>query len=564
LPAAFALVLLATLAWTGWRAYQVRADLTAARAMTSQFQHALLSGDLPAVRAGLPPLKQRLDRATSRTQGPVWSLAEHLPGLGSNLRAVRRTALAAQVLGEQALPEAAAAVDLTQRRNPVSGGRVDLSVLAQLRAHVTVAAQAADRARELLAPQDGFLLGAVRTNVAKARASVTALDNALRSADAALALAPGMLGQDGPRRYFVAVQNNAEARATGGLIGAFALVRTDRGAISLEQTGTDQELTVAERPVASDPQAAQTWKDIGSTRAWFDANLTPHFPDAARNIAGQWTAQSRQQLDGVLAIDPVVMSALLEATGPVQLPGGTTVTASSVVDFVGHAEYIRYPDVAKRKVLLSALAADLFHQVLGVKGTVPLLRAFAKASSSGHVFLWSAHPDEQRVLQPGLVGGALPATATPYLSVLTQNFGGDKLDFYVRRTVRVTREAGRLRVALTLRNTAPTGLPLYMTVRSDAPSPPVPYGQAKIGFGIYGALGSTFGNVEVDGKATPMPLDEDHGHPFGTLTLELPRDVDVVVSVLISQPAGELVYRQQPLVVPDRLFIGVPHRVVGR
>jgi hypothetical protein len=564
LPAGFILVVLVVLAWTGFRAYQVRGDLTAARGMTGQLQHALVTGDLPTLQAGLPPLRERLDRAASRSGGPVWSLVEHLPVVGGNLRAVRRTALAAQVLGRDALPAAAAAVDLTQRRNPVSSGRVDLPLLAQLRTQVDVAARAGDRARALLATDDRFLLGVVRTNVAKARTSVNALDDALRAADTALELAPGMLGQDGPRQYFVAVQNNAEARATGGLIGAFALVTADRGKITLVRTGTDQELATVAEPVAADPEAAQTWQDIGSTRAWFDANLTPHFPDAARNIAGQWTAQSGQHLDGVLALDPVVMSALLEATGPVRLPGGTSVTAASVVDFVGHAEYVQYPDVAKRKLLLSTLAADLFHQVLSVKGTVPLLRAMAKASTSGHLFLWSQHPAEQRLLETGQVGGALPAADTPYLSVLTQNYGGDKLDFFLRRTVQVTRQGDELRVRVTLRNTAPAGLPLYMTVRSDRPTPPVPYGQAKVGFSVYGALSSTFGKVEVDGTPTPMPFDRDHGHPFGTLTLELPRDVDVVVTVHLRQPAGKLVYRQQPLVVPDELLVDVPNRVVGR
>jgi hypothetical protein len=61
-----------------------------------------------------------------------------------------------------------------------------------------------------------------------------------------------------------------------------------------------------------------------------------------------------------------------------------------------------------------------------------------------------------------------------------------------------------------------------------------------------------------------MAMDKDHGHRMGTLTLEVPRGKDVVVTVLLSQPKGELVYRQQPLVVPDTLSIQVPHRVVGR
>ncbi|MBI4729430.1 MAG: DUF4012 domain-containing protein [Acidobacteria bacterium] len=37
-----------------------------------------------------------------------------------------------------------------------------------------------------------------------------------------------MLG-GGPKRYLVVLQNLAEARATGGLVGAFALIEADGG-----------------------------------------------------------------------------------------------------------------------------------------------------------------------------------------------------------------------------------------------------------------------------------------------------------------------------------------------
>ena len=92
----------------------------------------------------------------------------------------------------------------------------------------------------------------------------------------------------------------------------------------------------------------------------------------------------------------------------------------------------------------------------------------------------------------------------------------------------------------------------------------VPYGQAKVGLSVYGALSSQVGGVWVDGRPSPMRFDRDHGHRIGTLGVELPRGRDVTLVVLLSQPPGELTYRQQPLVTPDRLGISVPHRVLGK
>ena len=560
------IVLVAVLGWAGRRAWQVRNDLTVAQDQARYVQHELSTGDVTLAENALPTLRNNIERAVNHSQGPVWRLVQHVPVVGANFSAVRRTALAAQALGRDALPEATAALDIVRRDKPVHDGKVDLSVLTRLQGHVDKAVVATARARSILAASDGLALGPVSSRVGVARAKVVELDNALHAAQKALRVAPSMLGADGPRTYFLAVQNNAEARATGGLIGAFALITADHGTLKLDRTGTDgtHQLKTSLTAVPFDPESAVTWREAGSNVAWYVANLTPHFPDAARNMAGLWTAQSGQKVDGVIAVDPLVMRELLIATGPIALPDGFPVTADSVVDFIAHDEYVRYPDTDKRKVLVKGLAEALFHSVVASKEPVTTLQAVARAGSSGHLLLWSAHPDEQGVIDGTLVGGLLPRDDVPYLSLLTQNYGGNKLDFYLRRTVKVTRARdGFLQVTTTLRNGAPTGLPLYMSIRADNPEAHLPYGQALVGFSVYGALSSEIRDVAIDGKPVKPSYDKDHGHRFGSFTLEVPRNTDVVVTLRIREPKGTLVYRQQPLMAPDELDIRVPHTVVG-
>ena len=556
----------AAVVWTGWLAWQVRSDLLAAQTLAS----ALQGEDLlrpGGIVAAVPRLQNRVGRAAARTQSPFWSLAEQVPVLGDSFRAVGRTTRALQVLGDRALPPAAAVLDLVHGGRLLQDGRVDLELLGRVQAQLSVAARGSDDAQALLAPHDRFVVGPVGARVARARTQLARLAAGLHAASTALRLAPDLLGQHGPHRYFVAVQNNAEARATGGLIGGFAVVRADRGVVTLERSGTDSELLGTTGAVPTDPGAASTWLRVGSTVAWQDANLTPHFPDVARNIAGLWAAQGGPPVDGVIGLDPLVMSELLTASGAVRLPDGTSVTAANVVRFVGHGEYLRYhgPDNHKRKALLGVLAATLFHQVLAARDPVRTLQALGRAGASGHLYLWSADPVAQAELASSLVGGTLPSGDTPYLGLLTQNFGGNKLDFFLRRTVRVTRAAdGLLTVAITLRNTVPPGLPPIVAGRADRPDPPVPYGQNRVALSIYGALSTEVRAVQIDGRPALMGFDRDHGHQMGTLSLELPPDRDVVVTAWLSEPAGELVYRQQPLMVPDTVDIAVPHRVVGR
>lgn len=567
-----ALLAVAAAGWTGWVGWQLRSDLTVGQTLVTRLQADLLqtggtTGGTAALPADLAGLQRRADRAAGRTRSPFWSLAEHLPAVGGTFRAAGRTTRSVQVLADGALPPAVAALELLHRGPLITSGRVDLDLLGRVDRQVDRAARQIDAARALLAPHDRWVVGPVASRVDRARVQLARLDAGLHTAVTALRLAPDLLGERGPRRYFVAVQNNAEARATGGLVGAFALLRADHGAITLERSGVDSQLLGTTTHLSADPGAATSWIAVGSTVAWQDVNLTPHFPDVARSMAGLWVAQGGPPVDGVIGLDPLVMSELLQASGGVHLPDGTSVTAANVVSFVGHDEYLRYHDKdnPKRKALLGALAATLFHAVVAARDPLRTLEALGRASASGHLYLWSADPGAQAALASSVVGGALPAADTPYLEVLTQNFGGNKLDVYLRRTVRVTREAdGFLKVQVTLRSTVPPGLPAIVAGRADRPEPPVPYGQNRLGLSLYGALSTEVRAVQVDGRPALMSFDRDHGHRLGTLTLELPPDRDVVVTTWLSEPAGELVYRQQPLTVPDTVDIGPPHLVVGR
>jgi hypothetical protein len=334
-----------------------------------------------------------------------------------------------------------------------------------------------------------------------------------------------------------------------------AVVRAEQGRLALERTVTNDALRNATRPVPSDPAAARTWRGIGSTVAWFDANLTPHAPDAARNLAGLWRDNTGERVDGVVMLDAVVLQHLL--TKPVRL-GGTTLTQADVVDWVARREYVEHPDPAARKAHLRALAEELFAQVKALRDPDPLLAA----ARSGHLFLWAAGPAEQRLIADHLVGGALPSDASPYLQVLTQNFGGNKLDYYLHRAVRVRRDGDAWAVAVTLTNRAPGGLPAYMTARPDRPDL-AGTGQARVGLSLYAARGARFGPWVADRRRLVVRFDTDHGLTLGTTILELPRGASVTVTTRVRMAGGALTYRQQPLVRPDRLDLPPGHRLVG-
>ena len=85
----------------------------------------------------------------------------------------------------------------------------------------------------------------MKTAGSAARASATAFD-----------LLPEMLGKDGPRRYLLLIQNNAEIRATGGIPGSIAVLRSDHGKITMGFQGGPSDLGAFVKPAAKLPQDA--------------------------------------------------------------------------------------------------------------------------------------------------------------------------------------------------------------------------------------------------------------------------------------------------------------------
>ena len=106
----------------------------------------------------------------------------------------------------------------------------------------------------------------------------TATVTADRAAEAA-GLVPAIMGEGGTRRYFLAIQNNAELRGTGGFIGNFG-----------ELTATDGHLELAPRSVRGAPRAptrrprgsstcprssASGTSGASTTSSWAHINISP-------------------------------------------------------------------------------------------------------------------------------------------------------------------------------------------------------------------------------------------------------------------------------------------------
>jgi hypothetical protein len=368
-----------------------------------------------------------------------------------------------------------------------------------------------------------------------------------------------MLGADTPQTYFLGFQNNAEARGTGGLPGAFAIVRAAHGKVDFVGFHSDVELAGVTAEVRFDKDYETLYANAGTKTLFLNSNLSPHFPYAAQIWADMWRQHSGQQVDGVLAVDPEVLSYLLAVTGPAPLADGTQVTAANVVELTQSTAYARFgADYTARKRYLIEVASAAADKLTSATGDpAELARALARAADERRLLVWSANPDLQALLEGTELSGTVPVTPDPYAGLTVINEGGNKLDYYLDRALTWQRTGcgsdRSVTVTVALTNTAPPGLStLYVAPRSDNPAYPIKPGDNRVTIYYAATEGAVLKSATINGKSAGVSAGTERGHPVFLVDVELPRGAPRTVVLTLAEPdaAGAPIVFRQPLVRP--------------
>jgi hypothetical protein len=556
--------------WVVVRGLQARHELTAAQAQLPALRQDIEHGDSATAAPLLATLRRETAAARTLTSDPVWRAYSHLPFVGGSLRTAAGLAGATDDVATRALPrltDALTALDPTQLRS--NGTTIDLTSLTTAGPYLQ---QAADDVQAIRAQVEALPDGGPIHQVSAARAALLrqldSLADSTSTAATAVAVAPTMLGADGPRTYFLAFENNAEARGTGGLLGAYGVAVADHGRITVTRTGPDNELKQYASPVASlGPEYDALYGGFGTARDARQADMSPDFSDAARIWAAMWTAQSHQAVDGVIGLDPVAMADLLGATGPATLSSGGTVTSADVVRLTEQQAYDSFSNSTVRKEYLQQVAKAILGAVVAGGGSpTGLLSALGTAVGSGHLRLWSAHPAEQTKLATLPISGLLGSTPGPYAQLVVNNAAGGKLDYYLGRSLTYTAGACTSStrdsvITVTLTNHAPaSGLSDYVVARADKPTHPYPPGQNRSYVSVYAAVGAQLRSATLDGKPVLMEATTEQGHGRFSHYIELDPGQSATLVLHLAEPssAGGATVPVQPLVSPQVTQVSVP------
>ena len=557
-----------------------RGDLTAGNRLARSGLELLNDGDYLAAAERFAQAETAFGDADDALSAPWAQPAVLVPGLAQNLTAARRLASSATAASAD-VGAALALVDPEQLR--LVNGRIDLDAIRLIQDPFR---DVQDSIGDLEAAIDDtsspWLIEPLQTRLDDLEVELA--DNGARLDNAVLAvdLAPQLLGADGPRRYFIAFTTPAEVRGHGGFMGNWAELSAIDGRLRLTEFGRTLDLNRVDgtRTVTGPEDWLEQWGSYGFTSGpggtterepWSNITISPEFPSTAQVIAELYPQSGGDEIDGVFAMDPYVLQALLRLTGPISIAGSDIpLSDANVAQFLLVDQY-DIDDSPTRVDLLDEVARATIDQVLG--GALPnptvVARELGPVAAQGRLAGWSRDPDEQQLFEQVNLAADLPDPAGgDGYAVVLNNAGANKLDVYLDRsitydaTVDPATGAVEATATITLTNTVdPDGLPSGVTGNYTGE----PIGTNRTLLSLYTPLDVVDATVALDGD-DPAPFTLDDGSEAGWNVasgfVAIPPGESVTVTVqltgAVEQPTEPtFVVRPMPMVLPERHRIDV-------
>ena len=420
-------------------------------------------------------------------------------------------------------------------------GRIDLELVESLETPLDRASQVFTAASDEVNGVDssGFL-GIFDHKYDDYADQLDSAASSLRAASRAVDVLPDMIGADGPRDYLLLFQNNAEIRATGGMPGSWARIHAERGKIEMVEQGTAGDFPRAQTPVVplTSAEEAVYGKEYGLF--FQDPGFAPDFQRGAEMWQAHWQRQFPEiELDGVLALDPVGMSYLLDGTGPVTVDG-RRLTSDNVVEELLNRPYLEL-DPAAQNEFFAAAARAIFESATGsLDSPVALVEGLGRAAREGRFLVAPFHDSDLAKLEGSRVLGELTGDdgKTPHVDIGVNDATGSKMSYYLRYRADVDSRScqdgrqqlsARMTVRQTISPSEAAQLPDSVTGGGYYGTEP---GLQTVLFRLYGPYDGSISDILIDGKR--IQVSEQNvkidGRPVVTVPIELSSRDDVVVT----------------------------------
>ncbi len=504
--------------------------------------------------------------AVAGTKDLTWRLAEFVPVIGENLKGVRAAAESIdEIIQEVALPS----IELVNMMTAVSSTDDGIDLLTPLASAESIL-NSADGALKhsktrLASINTAMTVGPVSEAVVKLTGLVSTASDTVSEIAPMVSSSSAVLGQDAPRNYLLAFQNNAESTALGGSAASYTLINVDKGKISISaQAGGSNDLKDG-TPV--DVEVDQSALDLYSDYLIRFPNTStsrPDFPTAASIMQSFWARDKGTVVDGVISIDPLALAQILKATGPIPLNSGDLLSSDNAVSLLVNEIYFRYgsyDDYPIVDAFFQNAASSILTRITGGDFDIKtMLTSITDGINQGSIMVWSANPAEQSLLDGTRIQGVLPKTNddATVIGTFFRDVSASKIDFYLQTSAETTTNVCEAPENPTFTTSVTLHSNLTQDQADDLPDYISPQNFGSDYFAtevfVYGPVGATLASSEIpmQGERTSIdPGANDLGRPVAKFTAYLkPGETSVVTATFTGAPGayGQLEARGTPMV----------------
>jgi hypothetical protein len=244
-----------------------------------------------------------------------------------------------------------------------------------------------------------------------------------------------LLGDRYPHRYLVLLQNDTEARPTGGFIGSLLIVDVNDGVI---ENAEFHDVYQYDGQLNEEIDAPEDIAQI--TRQWRlrDSNYSPDFALSAEKAAWFLQKSKGPSVDTVIAINQSAIGDLLAETGPIRVEGlQGQLDANNFQFMLGYLIESKHYGASNPKAILEKTIQAFKEKIVSASDPHALLKTLAQAARDQKILFYSRDAKvqslfeklhltpHQTVLEPD----------EDYLQVLATSIGGNKSDLYITQNL---------------------------------------------------------------------------------------------------------------------------------
>lgn len=409
---------------------------------------ALEAGDYQAASRAFSSALEESGSAAGLTRHPAFLVAENLPGLSSDPRALAAMIGAAEAGSRAGLDAVGAFRAMEAPSGGIAaalykGGTVRLGAALKGRSYIALLENHLLEARAALGSAPQPRLDALRGALAEATTKVGDASQTVRKVRILLGALPSLFGAETDRSYLLIFQSPSESRGGGGVIDYYGILRARDGDLSLSEVRPADDLPP---PVALSPADTPGWfvsqyAGLGALENWGQINSSPSFPVVSRALLTMYENSTGSSLDGVLAMDPLAVQLLTSSTGPIHQRGfNIALTEDNSGRVLMRDVFVHFNNRKEQKdAYVSGVIEQLWEILTSPAARVRnLASSLSEGVSSRHIKMFSTIPRDQRAIVSLGLAGDLESEGPNVQMVFHNNLNEDEIDYFLHRKVNTT------------------------------------------------------------------------------------------------------------------------------